>query len=377
MDSVYVKILQRKIIRYRSLDRWLVEERIFRSCREAAWFNYLLYVWRCFGDGIVFKFISKWNLKRLLFDVDSPEIKQQAGHLSGKKGFKREWQLLELAAKNKVPAILCDITNSIRHGDICLLGASDPYILEVKSSENTNKRVDRQKEAISRIHEYLENDVGTIGGLEGMQRVDLSPEEMHYNSTINELIKKMRKDRKSIKISPEPGLHYIGLFNASKNDYDNLFKDINEPIVYMLNQFKTEKRWDNYYPFTLSINDSESLYEFIKGEFYLIVTIDGTVLKKMFMDFGYELDVLMTENAGFVVKEIKKGDEEPIINIISDHFAGRLGLEFISLSWFVKHELHSIKEMKDSFSKDNLNNYPLENIIDINTLKHIFPEVYK
>lgn len=38
-------------------------------------YKYLLYIWRCFGDGIAFKYISKWNLKRLFFETASANIK--------------------------------------------------------------------------------------------------------------------------------------------------------------------------------------------------------------------------------------------------------------------------------------------------------------
>jgi len=41
--------------------------------------------------------------------------------------------MLDLAMKHNVPALLADLTNSVRHGDICLMGGSDPYLLEVKA----------------------------------------------------------------------------------------------------------------------------------------------------------------------------------------------------------------------------------------------------
>lgn len=141
-----------------------------KNCQKIA------YIYRCIGDGIVFKFISKWNLKRFLYEVDSPEVKSDAGSLSNKDGLKNELALVHNAIENNVPAILTDLTNVIRHGDVCLLGAPDPYVIEVKSSQNKNKRVERQLKAINQIHDYLANDVADIGGVESMRRVALNHE---------------------------------------------------------------------------------------------------------------------------------------------------------------------------------------------------------
>ncbi|OOE48798.1 hypothetical protein BZG11_13755, partial [Salinivibrio kushneri] len=137
-----------------------IKSKISNVNESLAGYKFLLYVWRCFGDGIVFKYIRKWNLKRLLFEVDSPEIKQKSGFIGGKEGIEEEWKVVMSAVDHNVPAVLCDITNSIRHGDVCLLGASDPHVIEVKSSQNSNKRVKRQIESIEKIHCYFENDLG-------------------------------------------------------------------------------------------------------------------------------------------------------------------------------------------------------------------------
>jgi hypothetical protein len=39
-----------------------------------------------------------------------------------------------------VPALLVDLTNTIRHGDICLMGESDPCLIEMKASKNLDSR---------------------------------------------------------------------------------------------------------------------------------------------------------------------------------------------------------------------------------------------
>lgn len=222
-----------------------------KNCQKIA------YIYRCIGDGIVFKFISKWNLKRFLYEVDSSEVKSDAGSLSNKDGLKNELALVHNAIENNVPAILTDLTNVIRHGDVCLLGAPDPYVIEVKSSQNKNKRVERQLKAINQIHDYLANDVADIGGVESMRRVALNHEEIHYNRILNELI--VNSDYQSpLKVSPEKGIYYIAIDTTldTETDDEELFQSIEKPITFMLNTAKNDEAWGNYYPFTLSIKSS-------------------------------------------------------------------------------------------------------------------------
>jgi len=309
-------------------------------------YYFLLYVWRCFGDGIAFKYLSKWNLKRLMFKSDNPDIKQSSGSIGGKKGIVNEFALLLEAKANGVPALLCDLTNTIRHGDICLLGAGDPYVLEAKSSNNTNKRVKRQLRSIDNIHSYLKNDAGDIAGVEGMKRVDLIVEERHHNDSINIAID-YAISGKNCSINPEKGVHYIGIDVGSKPDYDALMSGIKEPLVFLLNEAKNEKSWGNYYPFTLSIKSAASLFAFLKGDIYLITVLDGGVMKEMAEDIGYKLDVIWSKGVeGFKLTKNVSETEEPFTGIVSGHFVGRLGFEFLSLKWFFENEnlLNQIQE---------------------------------
>nr|WP_156889263.1 hypothetical protein [Halomonas sp. 1513] len=323
---------------------------IKRRKESVAGNKYLLYLWRCFGDGLVFKFISKWNLKRFLYEADSAEIKQKSGNIHGKDGLEQELSLLMDAIKNNVPAILCDLTNVIRHGDLCLLGASDPVVIEVKSSENKNKRVERQLESIRKLQKYLDEDVGNVGGVEGMQRVELHGEERHHGEAFNHALD-LSKDRPYAKLSPEEGLHYIALNTEYEKDFDEVFEGIEAPIVYMLNQAKTEQRWDNYYPFVLSIKDPVNLYRFIAGEVYVVVMISSIVLKEMASDIGYELEISEFENEAFIFSRPLTGCDESFKAIVSEHFSGRLGLEFMTLEWFFENEKKLLGDMEEKFKE--------------------------
>ncbi len=329
-------------------DAKVLKQLIEKKKESVAGNKYLLYLWRCFGDGLVFKFISKWNLKRFLYEVDSPEIKQRSGYIHGKDGVEHELALLIDAIKNNVPAVLCDLTNVIRHGDVCLLGASDPVVIEVKSSSNRNKRVERQLDAISRLHKYLEEDVGDVGGVEGMRRVEVHGEEHHHGEAFNRALE-LSNDRPYAKLTPEKGLYYIALNTECEKDFNEVFRGIENPIIYMLNQAKTERRWDNYYPFVLSIKDPANLYRFIAGKVYVFVAINCAVLKEMASEIGYELEVSDFENEAFIFSKAVAGCDEPFRAIVSEHFSGRLGLEFMSLRWFFENEKRLLLDMEARF----------------------------
>lgn len=295
-----------------------LKELLKRRKESIAGNKYLLYLWRCFGDGLVFKFISKWNLKRFLYEADSPEIKQKPGNIHGKNGIEQEFALLVDAINNNVPAVLCDLTNVIRHGDLCLLGAPDPVAIEVKSSKNRNKRVERQLESISKLHKYLDEDVGDVGGVEGLRRVELHSEERHHGEAFNNALD-LSKDQPCAKLNPEKGLYYIALNTEYEKDVDEVFEGIEAPIVYMLNQAKTEQRWDNYYPFVLSIQDPMNLYRFIAGEVYVLVAVSSTVLKEMASDIGYDLEISEFENEAFIFSKPLSGRDGPFRAIVSEH----------------------------------------------------------
>lgn len=324
-----------------------LKELIARRKETVAGNKYLLYLWRCFGDGLVFKFISKWNLKRFLYEADSAEIKQKSGYIHGKDGIEQELALLRHAFKSNVPALLCDLTNVIRHGDICLLGDSDPVVIEVKSSKNISKRVERQLASINKLQKYLEEDVGDVGGVEGMRRIEIHGEERHHGEAFNKALD-LSKDRPYAKLNPEKGLFYIALNTEFEKDFNEVFQGIENSIAYMLNKAKTEQRWDNYYPFVLSIKDPVNLYRFIAGKVYVLILIGCNTLKEMASDIGYNLEFSNFENEAFIFSKSLAGCDEPFRAIVSEHFSRRLGFEFMTLEWFFENEKILLLQMERS-----------------------------
>jgi len=105
-----------------------------------------IFIWKCFGDALVCVYVDTFSVKHAFFEIDRLDIKQNAGMISNKEGLQQETALLLEIIDLGVPAVLCDITNVLRHGDLCLClpDRSDPILVEVKSSPRLNQRGKRQ-----------------------------------------------------------------------------------------------------------------------------------------------------------------------------------------------------------------------------------------
>jgi len=119
--------------------------------------RYQMFIWRCFGDGIAAAYQSKYALKHLYYDQHY-NVKEGAGFMTGKAGFRREWKLLNQGIRMGVPVVLADVTNIIRHGDLCALAGEDPFLIEVKSSKNRNARTTRQIGQLQDLASFYAND---------------------------------------------------------------------------------------------------------------------------------------------------------------------------------------------------------------------------
>lgn len=313
-----------------------LKEKIRITQEHIEGLHFVIYILKCFGDGIVFKYISKWNLKRFLYEVNSYKIKSDAGFISDKDGLKNEIKLVLDAKKRGIPAILNDITNVMRHGDVSLLGASDPYVIEVKSSDNKNKRVNRQIDAINRLHDYLEKYIGDISGFNPMIRVELDNPEYHFSNFLDDIINQV-KTVKYIFSSPEEGLSYI-VINLScdeEMDLNNLFSRFKKPIPFLLNIAKNEDLWANYFPFVLSIQSPENLVDFILGNIFIIVVLDFSIMEELAEKIGYKVDLIFDGEYAFNFVR-KKVNDTSFKLLVSEHFFGRIGYELLSLNWFMK-----------------------------------------
>jgi len=299
-------------------------------------YKHLIFIWQCFGDGIANIYFSKYDLKHLFYNTEDYSPKESAGFLSGKEGFKLEWDIVKKSIKLGIPCVLCDITNVIRHGDICTPINGEPYPVEIKSSRNSSSRKDRQIQSLKAIGTFFENDgAEEFRGIKNVHRTSFDEEEVNYFYELNEAIEKSQKDKLGI-ASPEEGLHYIAI-SGSDIDYESFMNEIVTPakIVWLLNPAKTENAWMPYYPFTLSISP-EYLYSFIEGSIYLIVVIDLKAFKQYCADSGVHATIFNDDDY-FARISKNKHDLSSGFWLISNQLFTRVAFEFQSLKWFAEH----------------------------------------
>jgi len=308
---------------------------------DAYW--QLHYIWRCFGDAVAFAYLDRYAIKQTYFETTTENPKQHVGFISGKAGIANEVAVVESAINVGVPAILTDLTNSIRHGDVCLLGENDPHLIEVKSGQKLNHRGRRQSSDISALHRFFSTDEATgLRGIPKMSRIAAHSVERNYVDEMNGCIERSKNVGHDL-INPERGLYYLSIYRAGV-DLDRLFGQMNvkRPIVFDLNSYKSGRGWSPYYPFTLSIVSSRHLYDFIEGELYLLVILDHDYFSRE----AALLDVVVNfeNDSGLFSRD--EGPGEGKVGV-SNQFLLRIGLEFLSPRWVLEHASHSFARARE------------------------------
>lgn len=219
-----------------------------------------MFLWRCFGDGIAAVFQDKYALKHLYYDSNYLP-KQSAGSLTGKTGFKLEYRTLRHAIRSNVPALLSDLTNIIRHGDLCLLAGPAPFLMELKSSRALSKRAKRQLEELKVLDEFFKNDgADNFRGVPNTRRRELKSKEVNYESQLNECMGRALLEGLAI-THPEPGLIYVAAnLKAGSVNYSNAkLVDSHLTPSTLVVSLSPDESWLPLYPFTLSMTPANAL----------------------------------------------------------------------------------------------------------------------
>ncbi len=291
--------------------------------------QYQLFIWRCLGDGIAFTYLDKYALKHLYYDGEY-NAKESAGFLTGKTGFRKEWKYLCIALRMDVPVILSDLTNIIRHGDLCLLGNSDPVLVEVKSSENRNARTTRQEKELRALGEFFRNDQArNWRGNSRVVRLETHVPERQYIDIINHCIDEATKTG-FCALSPEPGLSFF--VDASGGDISQCGSGVTRgSVMYSL---QPTPDWSVAYPFTLALTPP-NLMRFLCREVQIAVLIDLTIVKTLFSQHGTQATMMMNGEWAMQFCLNPKNLIEGVYRISEQRFA-RIACEFQSLSWFAE-----------------------------------------
>ena len=261
--------------------------------------------------------------------------------LRGKSGLVNELACLFSAIEYKVPAVLCDITNTLRYGDVCLLGASDPYPIEVKSSSRLNQRGKRQAATLKKLTDFLETDRATDFRMPGVtKRFTMSVAERNHQDAMNACIAVAEQDGHCI-VHPEAGLTYVATYGHLPERPFASLAISGRQIVFMLNEEKRSGTWTIYEPFTRSIRGCQHLLDFVVGRLVLMVMFDVDVLCQMMQRPGWDISFHEDPPATIQFHHRKTGARIGV----SRQFLGRIGFEFVSPSWIAESQWLMIEEL--------------------------------
>ncbi|MCU1500511.1 MAG: hypothetical protein JWM47_4464 [Acidimicrobiales bacterium] len=291
-----------------------------------------IFIWKCFGDALVYIYLDKFSIKHAFFDIDSPGVKQGAGMITGKIGLQNELHVDAILTKN-VPAMLCDITNILRYGDICVLIGPDPLLIEIKTNSRLNQRGLRQIEKLEKLHSFLSTDKATdYRGLKGPAgRFSPPIPERSHTDAMNSCIASAKMHGQAI-IEPEPGITYIAIYGSP--DFSKMLPEINKraKLLYFLNAEKNDHSWAPYSPFILSIRDSIHLTDFIEGRLFICIILDPHYLcEAMAAD---EWAIRFKPNASHQIQCFHRPTRAFVG--VSAQFLARVGYEFTSLAWIAE-----------------------------------------
>ncbi|MDZ5432004.1 hypothetical protein F6476_34230 [Pseudomonas umsongensis] len=299
--------------------------------------RHLAYLWRCFGDGIASVYQSQHALRHLLYDAQYA-VKPTAGALYGKEGFGHEYAMLQKGIEMGVPVVMSDLTNIIRHGDLCALAGPDPVPLELKSSRLTGSRVARQAEQLNSITSFYENDEARdFRGMNRVIRTEVGIDEVDHRDFLNvgmqqALVSGFWSD------SPEPGLRYICYQTALGENPERVMKEIDlwiTPSTWVM-PLGPDFSWLPAYPFTLSMLPQNAVL-FMQEAIAIVVLSDLEIIKRLFRDQGVHCVWLMNGSHAMQIcvdpNDLMKGAFR-----ISECLFRRVSTEFLSISWFVREQ---------------------------------------
>jgi hypothetical protein len=284
-------------------------------------------------------------VKHAFFETDRRGIKQDAGIISGKEGLRQETNVLCEIIDHGVPAVLCDITNSLRHGDVCILATSDPLVIEVKTGAKLNQRGKRQLAKLQQLHSFLATDrASEFRGLKGTtKRIELDVPPRDNLQALNDCIAHAQRDGQHV-IQPEPGVTYAAIYNDAKLDVGAITSKLvgAANAIFFLNDQKNNRTWAPYQPFLASIRNEDHLLDFIEGRLFLIVVIDTQVLCALMSDDEWTVRYRPVHD---YVIQCRHRPTKGGFGISGEFFA-RAAYEFVSLAWIAEAHRPSVERLK-------------------------------
>ncbi len=321
-----------------------------RRCDSAKReYQFLLSLLRTFCDALVFTYFDKWDIKPLAF-------RPSPGYFSGKVGLKYELKILKTLFSKGQVAILNDLTNCLRYGDITTPSRFGPLPIEVKSGNGSNYRGRSQIERIQHVRDYLDTDrTNSLYGIEGeIVRFAAESEEVNYIKNISALLKHALV-KGAATTAPEPGLVYAAHMSDKGWDATEFMNLLliktkhfgGKPLTICLNEDKLGNLV--YLPRPLAIRDETAFWLYLCDKLQIFVIMDTGYINDYFSKNDLQCNWLLDSDYMFDISPIGVNPENDRL-ICSSPFFLRIAYEFLSLDWFLQtlrtHRKHTSELMK-------------------------------
>lgn len=311
----------------------------------------IIYTWKFFGDGIANIYQPTCHLKHLYYDSNY-NVKEDAGFISGKEGFRQEWRIFRMGLNKNVPVILSDITNVIRHGDVCAMGWNDPVPIEVKRKRHDNPggRVIRQFKQLESLANFYGNDFAPKfrNGFD-TYRVEKKGKEIVYYDEINLVIRNALKHGFS-SLEVECGLTYFCVRVTNGEELEKSAVMHLEAIggfsnTVMIHELTPEESWGVAYPFTLSLED-ECLVSFIQNDVVILILTDLEEMRREFLKHNTHAKFILDGQSAIQIS-IDENDIMKGAYRIGEQYFNREVIGFNSVKAFIESNCLFLKELPE------------------------------
>jgi hypothetical protein len=303
----------------------------------------LIEVLKSVGDSVAFIYGDRFDMKQL-------SQREPPGFLTGKKGARFERRILrKVFERDGFVAILNDLTNSLRHGDVTIYQPSNldtvPVVVEAKSGP-IGSRGKRQMSKLEEVMSFLNTDKKVVDGIV-FRRVEAPRTPTNLGDAFARVARKAIEVGYSIE-EVEPGVIYSAVTSEkADSSLDEVLQALpvkQNSIVGFLSDVLVGS--EGHYPIPLSIGDPELLYGLYNRDLFGFICIDVNSLNERLKK--YKLSARLTRNDDQPLEiTAVEGNIKGLEGIwIGSHFLGRLIAEFVTLEWFadaIGHHTASIE----------------------------------
>ena len=239
-----------------------------------------------------------------------------------------------------IPAVLTDLTNDLRYGDICLLQGTDPFVIECKRSRRPNPRARRQRQKLEELSVYYSTDRKRLRNGQESLRVAKPLPDLDYSDALNMALNTASEQGQCL-VQPERGLTYA--VYAAHKVYNRRWPEVLHGMAFWLNSCRKERDWLSYRPFVLGIKDTDRLLEFINDDLHVLVVVDLGEFSAVAADLGLDFTARDDPDFPFGFYQVDRTNgNDPSGFAISRHMWTRVGLEFESPRRLVENAMREV-----------------------------------